>query len=238
MIYREAAHNRFKEHLEEARARCVGRGLMPYRAPLPPSSSLPTPEQEDQHLLDSFPPLVLPRGQFALLALLSVLGFFSLSFGLEAFLSRDYAFLLVGALFFASWSLFEVRRGARLVRGEVAWLKSLPFEVSGYLTSLRGDPSARDEYTIRVTVVMRDEPLPEWAIEAIPELTSRPLKVTVQQGELRFFLDGVTVKTKVSGKDKPPTNLPLRDWLHECVTQILLPIDTTYRIQRVEFFAR
>ena len=209
---------------------------MPYRAPLPPSSTLPTPEEEDQRLLDSFPPFALQRGQFALLALLSVLGFFSLSFGLEAFLSRDYAFLLVGALFFASWSLFEVRRGARLVRGEVAWLKSLPFEVSGYLSSLGEDPSARDEYTIQATVIMRDETLPEWVIEAIPELTARPLKVTVQQGELRFSMAGVTDKTKVSREDKHATNLPLRDWLHECVTQILLPLDTTYRIQRVEFF--
>ena len=238
MIYRESAHNRFKEHLEEARARRANRGLIPYRAPLPPSSTHPALEERDQNLLNSFPALALQRGQFALLALLSVLSFFGLSFGLGAFLSRDHAFGLVVALFFVSWSRFEGRRSACLARGEVAWLKSLPFEVSGYLSSLGEDPFSRDEYTIRTTVIMRDEPLPEWVIETISELTLRSLKVTVQQGELRFSITGVTAKTKVSGEDKHPTNLPLRDWLHECVTQILLPIDTTYRIQRVEFFAR
>ena len=236
MIYRESAHNRFLEHLQKVRVRREGRGLMPYRAPAPSPSSLSTPEEKNEYFYSSFPPLALDRGRFALVALLLGLGGLALFSWLRAFLSRDPAILLLVLGLALGWFVFDSRRSARLVRGEVAWLRGLPFEVRGYLEALCSVPAVRDECLVRVAVTMRDEALPGWVAESIPELTPRPLKVELQKGALGFSIDGVQVKTRATRAEEPPTNLPLRDWLHECVTQILLPIDTTYRIQRVEFF--
>jgi hypothetical protein len=236
MVYREAHANQLKVYIEEARSKRSGRGAMPYQAPQPKPSRSPGNEAKNPHLMESFPPIVMERTWFAL-AMLGVALLFVGIVSQLGMLDSKIKYMVAGAICFSLWTYFEDRYKTFLARGEVAWLKTLPFEVQGYLESLCQEPSSH-EYSVKVTITMKHEPLPQWVLDAIPEIVPREINMSQSvDNPLQFSMYGMKVKTmRAADKDALPSNVPLRDCLHECITQLLLPIDATYRLQRITFF--
>jgi hypothetical protein len=134
--------------------------------------------------------------------------------------------LIVPFLYFPArrlWGIYQLSR-------ERAWLRSLPFPVRGYFSTLCDTPA--EETTVHVRFSLHDEGPGEDILCGLAgraggavRLTSRATGWEVESG----------VIWSPAGEETGPTNGPMLAWMRGFITETLLPLHSEHRVTSVRF---
>lgn len=144
-------------------------------------------------------------------------------------------FLLLALVSFAfSWLVrrLQLREALRLL----VWLRSVPFQLDGYLDALNYEPLRDRYFYIRAELEpMQEDKLPApAALNAFIDERLQKVRIRFQLGEnLTILLTSTRLSTLGDGESGQRSNLDCHRWLRICLQDVLLPLHEKYPIRRV-----